>query len=437
MRIAWTVLAVFLLLVPATLSSEAVPEPAQEVLAVYNEIWNVTSEPLDASCLGQYDHDRIYVSEDADDPLFYSYVRGEIPRSSLVHPGIEEGKGYYVFFVSGSQLFDDAFGRIRLDALDHSVVQKPVPTAVLLAEGYYEFKAKEAVDDRVNVIGGSTSGGRWPCEGGELPVSIHKEGVYNLMLNSGEWCCLGFEVVSGDVQTLPTMVGTEPHELATSCRWTRGEFDVGPGDYAFGQYTFPAGSEEDSRFRAEVVDALQTAAPEWADPWLRQSVDKDTRMAAYRLVSDGSMKASYVQYEKGVAISSQSVVLEGPEITGPDLPDRLVLFAPAHEQIALAFSYDSSRYAVMMDWGEGFVYAAPDSRYDLRFDGSKQIDVTVEAMGKGATGLDMFSTTGLTAFENVPEPDGWSAFFVVICAGVCLAVVAAMVWIGRLKRRNC
>ncbi|MBO4569222.1 MAG: hypothetical protein J5674_04610 [Candidatus Methanomethylophilaceae archaeon] len=431
---AWAALALALLLVPAAISPGSCSEPAQEILAVYNETWNLASEPLDASYLGHYDHERIYVSEDPDDPAFYSYIRGEIPRSRLAHPEIEEGKRYHVFFVSGAQLYDDAFGRIRLDLLDHSAIQKPAPTAVLLAEGYYELETEESVNDHVNLTGGSLSGGRWPCKDGELPITISREGVYDLMLNSGEWCCLKFKAVSGDVQTLPAMAGTTPHDLATSYRWARGEFDIGPGDYAFSQYTFPAGSEEDLRFKSEVVEALQTVAPEWADDWLRQSVDNDARMAAYRLVSDGQMKAGFVQYGDGGAASSHTIMIENPELTGPDLPDRLVLFAPAHERVSLAFSYDSSRYAVMLEWGEGPVYAAPDSRYDLHFDKAKEIDVTVETLGKNATGPDMFSTTIMTASENVPEPDGYGAAFVALCIGLCLAVMLLLLWAGRARR---
>lgn len=296
---AWLALAILLLTVPVAFSTETDSETTREVLAVYSEIWNVTSEPLDASYLAHYDHERIYVSEDLKDPAFHSYIRGEISRSALVHPEIEEERAYYVFFLSGTVLTDDSFGRVKLELLDHSAIEKPSPAAMLLGEGVYRFETDDSVNDHVTVKGGSVRAGYEPCKNGNLEILVVREGTYNLILNSGEWCCLKFKVTSGEVQKLPTMIGTTPYEMATPCHWARGEFEVGPGEYAFTQYTFPAGSEEDVRFKAEVVDRLQTAAPDWADSWLRQTVDKHTRMAAYKLVSEDHMDVAVAQLEGG------------------------------------------------------------------------------------------------------------------------------------------
>ena len=436
---AWLILTILLLTVPVAFSTETDSETTQEVLAVYGEIWNVTSEPLDASYLAHYNHEdynheRVYVSEDPEDPAFYSYIRGEISRSALVHSEIEEGRAYYVFFLSGTVLTDDASGRVKLDLLDHSAIEKPSPTAMLLREGVYRFETDDSVNDHVTVKGGSVRAGYEPCKGGNLEILVSRESTYNLILNSGEWCCLTFKVTSGEVRTLPTMIGTTPYEISTPCYWARGEFEVGPGDYAFSQYTFPAGSEEDARFKAEVVDRLQTAAPDWADSWPRQSVDKHTRMAAYKLVSEDYMDVAVAQLEGDKIVNSNVIRIDDPELTGSGAPRKITLFAPAHERMALAFSYDPSRYAVMMDWGERPVYIAPDSRYEISFEKATQVDITAELAVSSVMGPDRFSTTVLMASENVPEPDGWGASLVVICAGVCLAVMAVLVWIGRVHK---
>ncbi len=429
-------LAIVLVLVPAAAVPGVSSEPTQEVLAVYSENWYVTSEPLDGSYLDSYNRERIYVSENPEDPAFHSYIRGEIPRSGLSHPDIEESGSYYVFFISGSVLSGEAFGRIRLDLLDHSVVNKPSPTAMLLEEGLYNLETDGSVNDKVTVKGGSIISGYEPVKDGKLEILVEHGGTYGLMLNSGEWCCLSFKVVSGDVRTLPRMSGTVPYEIATPCHWARGEFDLGAGDYMFNAYVFPADSDEDAKFRTEVAEQSKTAAPDWADSWLRQHVDGRTRMCAYRLVSEEDLSISMQLLEGDRMVSNNTVHIEKPERIGPEVPRKLVLFAPAHETVSVAFSYDPSQYAVMMDWGEGAAYAAPDCRYDLRFDKSHQIDVTVVLTVSSVAGPDRFSATVLMSSENIPDPDGWGPALTVVCAGLCAAVLLALVWLG-MRRRNC
>ncbi len=428
-------LAIMIILVPMATPIQSDSVPVDDVLAAYAGVWNRTSDPLDASYLDG-GSGGAYPSEDPDDPQFAAYIRGEIPKSNLPQAPIEEGRSYYLFFQSGDLLHSISHGLVQLDSLDHSAVGRLLSTAVYLREGLYTIETDaDAQSLGVSVHNGIRSVGYYHYDGG-ITFRIDRDGTYMLRLGSDEFSCIRFRFVSGEAEALPQMSDTAPYELSTSFHWARAEFDIGPGEYSFSQYTFPAGSDEDRRFRAEVAEPLLTAVPSWADSGLSASIDGAIRMAAYRLTSEESMEIAYYDprdvTDGHASVSRISAV--NPERIGSGCPDHLALFAPSGETVAVAVTYDMSKYSVLLNGGGRSEYLASDSRYEFWFDAGTQLDISVEPLGKAAEGPDRFSAEVLVSTERIPEPDGWTWAFAAGCIGVFALAIVVLIWAGRGPR---
>jgi|GEM_PF-3569695 len=431
MRTLMAALALLLLLFPLAMPA-ADSEPVTDVIAVHNVVWSVTKGPLDSSYLdGNIDPSSIYVSEDPNDTAFSRYMDGETSLSELALPEIQEGKDYYLYFVEGTVLNSASHGRIQLDSLEHARVPSPSPTVMDLEKGSYTFTTEANIDgDSVMISSGTTVAGNWPYLGG-LTFRIFQDGVYTMYLNYDDYHCVRFKVASGDVNTLQRMSGSTAYELSTSYHWARAEFDVGAGPYTFPHPTFVAGSDDDIRFRSEVAEKLSTDA-QWTIGEV--SFGERTRLAQYQLVSADGMSIVYYSGPPTVqdpvtgrisAAQGTTIRVDDPETIGTDYPRSVSLFAPAHQKLVMAATYDSARYAVMLDVGGRSTYLASDCRYDLEFDEATQIDVRVDPVFR-VWGPDRFSTTVMLTAEGVPEPDGLAPAFIVACVGACLAVMALL-----------
>ncbi|MBR6204612.1 MAG: hypothetical protein IKQ60_06155 [Candidatus Methanomethylophilaceae archaeon] len=443
MRLAAAALVAVLLLMPSLVATPSDADSFQEVVGTSYLPWHRTAEPLDSTYL---DHaqgiGRLFVSEDPEDPSFRSYMKGEIPISDLSWPEIEEGRSYYVFFSGNRSLVTESHGVVELMSLPHVLLEQDPPTMMRLKEGTYTLSAEHELTMMprhvvvTNGVGWSES---YTMRDKTLTFRVFYEDTYFISMDTEEYCTMKFHVVSGDVEVLPSSSGTDSCEVSTGYRWARGIVRVDPGQHFFSCNVFPEGSDEDKRFMEEVVKPMSSIVPEWAKNAGTVIETGQGAMAAYELIYGDSMvvrcsdvkttadgKASY-------STSSRNIVPDDLRLFGPDLKDRVTLFAMANEPLSLTMSYDFIKYRASLTANGSTMFLAPDCRYDLTFSESSQLDIKI-APSTVAEGPEHFSTTVLLSAQGTKAPDGAATFAAVALIGAFAVTISALFLAGRGPR---
>ena len=381
--------------------------------------WFRTVEPVDPAPSGYYPG-TMYLSKDPDDPLMKAYLDGEITKDALVEGQQVEGP-CYVF------CYESQMGNVPGNP-EFMEMESPPVAYLYMAEGTCSFAPSVQTSGRFMILGDGVSSVSFS------EVNVWKDGTYELRLRDCPYHCMRFTLVSGDARILPHASGTVAHEMCTAKRWLRGTYDIEPGKYIFHCYTFPDGSEEDTRFRTEVAEEFSIDVPDWAKSTWRTliMVEKTTKMAFYSLESSDSMSVAY--NPDGRSGSMSYIRPAESEVIRPDLPEHLYLFAPANEHVSFVLTYDMSCCWVKMSLPDGKQLIASDSEYDMVFSESTIMDFTVEWTMFGFNQLPL-STTVFLSYEGAPDPDRMSAPAIALCILAFATVVIALAF-ARLKGRR-